>query len=139
MQRFTDQIFAHLRTITVGRIDKIDAKFGQPAQSTVERNRSGACVLCAWTNYEKDADMTQAETASTYQFVAEVCLVGMGLDVLGGVISLRCPRLIRCSKNVLSSSFGVSPLLQGVCVLLTPSGGRRRILLNWVDERRRRS
>ena len=60
MQRFTDQIFAHLRTITVGRIDKIDAKFGHPAQSTVERNRSGGCVLRAWTNYVKDADMTQA-------------------------------------------------------------------------------
>jgi hypothetical protein len=26
-----------------------------------------------------------------------------------------------------------------VSVLLNPSGGRRRILLNWVDERRRRS
>jgi hypothetical protein len=52
MQRLTDQIFAHLQTVAVGRIDKIDAKFGQPAQSTVERNRSGGCVLGAWTNYE---------------------------------------------------------------------------------------
>jgi hypothetical protein len=31
-------------------------------------------------------------------------------------------------------------LLQSIVfVLLNPSGGRRRILLNWVDERRRRS
>jgi hypothetical protein len=103
MQRFTDQIFAHLRTITVGRINKIDAKFGQPAQSKVERNRSGGCVLRAWTNYEKDADMTQAETALTHQFVAEVCLVGMGLDVLGGVTSLK----VKYSVNgILSLEFG---------------------------------